>query len=96
MRDFRNDIRGRGASSNTDNRFDGLRVRLEPFETQHDAGAIFAQAGGDPRDLGHRRIRRLHHDMAIGAGERDEIALGIDHHLLHLPRRSFEQPAQQM
>ena len=35
-------------------------------------------------------------DMAEAIGEGDEIALGIDPHLLDDTRRSFEQPAQQM
>ena len=41
-------------------------------------------------------MRRIDRDMVEGIGERDEIALGIDHHLLHQPGAAFEQAAQQM
>ena len=34
--------------------------------------------------------------MAVGVGQRDEIALGIDHHLLHQAGAFLEQPAQQV
>lgn len=44
MRDFRNNLRGRGASSNTDNRFDQLQVRLEPFEGED----YFQEEDGKP------------------------------------------------
>src|SRR3546814_17857679 len=34
--------------------------------------------------------------MAEGVGEGDEIALRIDHHLLHEPGAAFEEAAQQV
>lgn len=37
MRNFRDDLRGRGTSSNPDNRFEALHTRLEPFEGEEEA-----------------------------------------------------------
>src|SRR3546814_6537624 len=51
---------------------------------------------GKPGDLGETIIRRLDRDMAEGVGEGDEIALRIDHHLLHEPGAAFEEAAQQV
>ena len=57
---------------------------------------MFAQAPGDSRDFPLGIVRRLDHDMAIRGAKRDEIALRIDHHLLHLPGRPLQQAAQQV
>ena len=41
-------------------------------------------------------LRRLDDDMAVGVGERGEIALGIDHDLLHQAGALLQQAAQQV
>ena len=57
---------------------------------------MLANARGEAGDLTLAMVCGLDRDMAEAIGEGDEIALGIDHHLLDDTRRSFEQPAQQM
>ena len=57
---------------------------------------MLADARCQPGDLGLAMVGRLDRDMVEAIGKRDEIALGIDHHLLDDAGRSFEQPAQQM
>ena len=47
-------------------------------------------------DLAGGIIDGLDDDMAVRLGQRDEIALGIDDHLLHMARAAFEQAAQQV
>jgi hypothetical protein len=49
----------------------------------------------DALELGLAALR-IDHDMAELVGERDEIALGIDHRLLYERRALFEKAAQQM
>ena len=47
-------------------------------------------------DVAEAVVGGLDRDMAVAVGQRDEIALGIDHDLLHLARALFEQAAQQV
>ena len=73
-----------------------LPLGLEPLEAQHDRGAMLADPPGELDDVALREIGRLDRDMAIAFGQRDEIALGIDHDLLDFGRAALEQAAQQM
>ena len=41
-------------------------------------------------------LARLDRDMAVLVAQRDEVAFGIDHHLLDLAGALFEQAAQQV
>ena len=38
----------------------------------------------------------LDRHMAVSVGQGDEIALGVDHYLLDLPRAPFQQAAEQV
>ena len=79
---------GRGAAH--------LRFELEPFEAERDRGAMLADARGDAADFGDAIVGGLDHEMAERLGQGDEIALGIDDHLLDEPGAAFDQAAQQM
>ena len=57
---------------------------------------MLANARRDRGDLASRIGSRVDHHVAERVRQRDEIALGIDHHLLHRTGASFQQPAQQM
>src|SRR3546814_21091249 len=48
------------------------------------------------RDLALIIIAAVDHDMAVRIGARDEIALGLDHDLLHQPGAFFEDAAQKV
>ncbi len=89
----------RGASNRADEEGGGaahLAFGFEPFEAEDDRGAMLADAGGGAGDLLFVMLRRFDREVAVGAGEGDEIAFGIDDDLLHLPGALFEQAAQQV
>ena len=73
-----------------------LPLGLQPFQAEHHRRAMLANPGGEAGDLAFRIIGGLDGDMAIFVAERDEVALGIDHHLLDMAGAPLEQPAQQM
>jgi hypothetical protein len=57
---------------------------------------MFADARAHRRNLALVIIAAVDDDMAEGVGERHEIALGIDHDLLHQRRAFLEDAAQQV
>ena len=60
-----------------------LRLDVERLQTENDRRTMFADARAHRRDLALVIVAAVDHDMAVRIGERDEIALGIDHDLLH-------------
>ncbi len=73
-----------------------LRLEIKPIEREHHRSTMRADPRCQPHDLGLVISRTVDHDMAIPFGQCDEIALGVDHHLLHQLRALFEQAAQQV
>ncbi len=73
-----------------------LAFRLQPFEAEHHRSAMLADPAGEPGDVALAMVGGLDRDMAVAVGERDEIALGIDHHLLDLAGALLEQAAEQV
>src|SRR3546814_12138203 len=57
---------------------------------------MFANARGDPRDLPLVIIGGLDDGMSEHFSKGDEIALRVDHHLLHQLGATLQQAAQQM
>jgi hypothetical protein len=72
-----------------------LLFDVETFEIKHDGGAVLANAAGNAGEFGLRALR-IDHDVSETVGERDEIALWVDHHLLHPGCALFEKTAQEM
>ncbi len=73
-----------------------LRLDFEAIQREHDRGAMLPDARCQPGDLTARIGRAVDHHMPEGFGERDEVPLGIDHHLLNEGCALFQQAAQQM
>ena len=73
-----------------------LPLRLQPFQAQHHRRAVLADAPRKLGDVALVMVGGLDREMAVALGQRDEIAFGIDHDLLHLPGALLEQAAQQM
>src|SRR3546814_2432475 len=71
-----------------------LRLDLERVERQHDRRAMLAYARAHCRDLALVIVTGGDDDMVIGVGEGDEIAFGVDHHLLDHAGALFEQAAR--
>src|SRR3546814_4123271 len=57
---------------------------------------MLADARAHRRDLALIIVAGVDDDMMIGIGQRDEIALGVDHHLLDEAGALFEKAAQQV
>ncbi len=72
-----------------------LLLDVEPFEVEYDGNAMLPDAPGDAGEL-RFGARGVDHHMSEPVGERHEIALGIDHALLHPWSRLLQQPAQQV
>src|SRR3546814_10369813 len=60
-----------------------LRLDIERLQAEDDRRAMFADARAHRRNLALIIVAAIDHDMAVRIGERHEIALGIDHDLLH-------------
>jgi hypothetical protein len=73
-----------------------LRIDLQPLQVEDHRDAMLTHARGDAGGLVFGIIGGLDHLVAEFLRERDEIALGIDHHLLDIARALLEQPAQQV
>ncbi len=73
-----------------------LRLDIERLEAEDDRRAMLADARAHRRNLAFIIVAAVDHDMGIGIGERHEIALGIDHDLLHQRGAFLEDAAQQV
>ena len=73
-----------------------LRFQFQRLEAQHHRRAMFADAGRHLDDLALIIVAGVDHDMAIFVGQGDEVALRVDHHLLHHRRAFLQQAAQKM
>ena len=73
-----------------------LALALEPLEREHHRDALLAHAQRQPAQLGLAVRAAVDDDMPEAIGQRDEIALGIDDHLLHPRCAALQQAAQQM
>src|SRR3546814_2949283 len=71
-----------------------LRFQFKRFKVQDHGGAMFANARGDPRDLPLVIIGGLDDGMSEHFSKGDEIALRVDHHLLHQLGRSEEHTSE--
>ena len=72
-----------------------LSVDLEVFEVEHDGHAMAAHAGGNGGEV-TLAIGGVENDMAVAFGEADEVALRVDHHVLHEAGALLEQSPQQV
>ena len=73
-----------------------LRLDVERIERDDHRRPMLANARGDRRDLALAIVTGVDHDVVVSVGERDEIALGIDHDLLDEAGAFFEEPAKQV
>ena len=73
-----------------------LPLGFQPLQAEHHRSPVLPNPRGEARDLAFRIVGRLDGDMAVFVAERDEVALGVDHHLLDMAGAPLEQPAQQV
>ena len=67
-----------------------LLLDVQPFKVENNRNAVLPDPRGDPLQFGFR-ARRIDNDMAESIRQSDEIALRINHTLLHPRGRLFEQ-----
>ncbi len=73
-----------------------LPFRFQSFKAQHHRCPMLADPASQTGNVAFAMVGGLNRHMAIAVGQGDEIALGIDHHLLDLARAFLEQAAEQV